>query len=207
MQPHSVPATIEAELEAAVNLARAEKSEATRRAYCTDFRFFSEWCESKGVLALPALPETVAAYLAHSVSAGAKASTIARRLAAIGYAHKLAGHDSPTHAESVKATVRGIRRTIGTAPSRKAPLTAERARAMSAGMPESLIGLRDRALVLLGFAGAFRRSELVALNVCDIEESDHGLRIRISRSKTDQEGQGTTIAVVSGSVACPVEAP
>jgi len=73
-------------------------------------------------------------------------------------------------------------------------------------MPERLIGFRDRALVLLGFAGAFRRSELVALNVCDIEESDEGLRIRISRSKTDQEGQGVTIAVVTGSVACPVVA-
>src|SRR5829696_3718065 len=189
-----------------VDLARAEKSPATRLAYRSDFRQFSVWCEGKAVLALPALPDTVSAYLAHSVSFGVKASTIARRLAAIGYAHKLAGYDSPTHAETVKATVRGIRRTIGTAPSRKSPLTAERARAMSAGMPERLIGLRDRALVLLGFAGAFRRSELVALNVRDIEESDEGLRIRISRSKTDQEGQGTTIAVVSGSVACPVEA-
>jgi integrase len=73
-------------------------------------------------------------------------------------------------------------------------------------MSDRLIGLRDRALLLLGFAGAFRRSELVALNVADFGETAEGLRIRIARSKTDQEGQGVTIAVVPGSVACPVRA-
>jgi site-specific recombinase XerD len=201
-----LPSTIAPELAAAVDLARAEKSPATRRAYRTDFRQFSEWCEGKDVIALPAFPETVAAYLAHAVENGAKASTIARRVAAIGYAHKLAGHEPPTHAETVKATVRGIRRTIGTAPVRKSPVTAERARAMSAGMSGRLIGQRDRALLLLGFAGAFRRSELVGLNVCDLEETVEGLRVRITQSKTDQEGQGETIAIVPGSVACPVRA-
>src|SRR5215207_3606198 len=206
VEPAQLPSTIEPELAAAVDLARAEKSEATRRAYRSDFRQFSDWCEAKAMSALPAFPEAVMAYLAHAVENGAKAATISRRVAAIGYAHKLAGYEPPTHAETVKATVRGIRRTIGTAPARKSPLTAERARAMSAGMPERLIGLRDRALVLLGFAGAFRRSELVALNVCDLEESDDGLRVRITRSKTDQEGQGVTIGIVSGSVACPVRA-
>src|SRR3954467_14927384 len=109
-----VPSTIAPELAAAVDLARAEKSDGTRRAYRSDFRQFSHWCEGKGLVALPAFPETVAAYLAHAVENGAKAATIARRVAAIGYAHKLAGHEPPTHAETVKATVRGIRRTIGT---------------------------------------------------------------------------------------------
>jgi site-specific recombinase XerD len=202
--PPELPSTIEPELRAAVDLARNEKSEATRRAYRTDFRQFSEWCERKEVIALPAKPETVAAYLAHVVENGLKASTIARRVAAISYAHKLAGYDSPARAETVKATLRGIRRTIGSAVERKIPVTAERVRAMSAAMPDRLIGLRDRALLLLGFAGAFRRSELVALNVCDIDESNDGLRVRIWRSKTDQEGQGATIAIVPGSVACPV---
>jgi site-specific recombinase XerC len=69
-----------------------------------------------------------------------------------------------------------------------------------------LKGLRDRALLLLGFAGAFRRSELVALDVEDLEPCEAGLRVRIRRSKTDQEGVGTTIAIVAGSVACPVQA-
>ena len=77
---------------------------------------------------------------------------------------------------------------------------------MAANMPDGLIGLRDRALLLLGFAGAFRRSELVALNVADIRECEAGLRVRISRSKTDQEAQGVTIGIVPGAVACPVRA-
>ena len=94
---------------------------------------------------------------------------------------------------------------MGTAPIRKAPITAERVRAMAAAAPETLAGLRDRALLLLGFAAALRRSELVALNVEDLEETEGGLCIRIVRSKTDQEGQGTIIAIVPGSVACPIK--
>jgi len=137
---------------------------------------------------------------------GARPSTIARRVAAIRYAHKLAGHATPTDAEGVKATVRGIRRTLGTAPTRKAPVTAERAQVMALAVPDSLLGLRDRALLLLGFAGAFRRSELVALDITDLEETKAGLRVCIRRSKTDQEGGGVTIAVVPGAVTCPVKA-
>jgi integrase len=90
----------------------------------------------------------------------------------------------------VRATLRGIRRTIGAAPARKAPVLAEAARAMALSEPE---GLRDRALLLLGFAGAFRRSELVALDVADLEDTEDGFKIIIRRSKTDQEGHGVTI--------------
>src|SRR5262245_47519267 len=131
---------------------------------------------------------------------------MSRRLAAIRYAHKLAGHEPPTNSEAVKATLRGIRRTAGSAPARKAPATAEKALAMVAKAGTDLKGLRDRAILLLGFAGAFRRSELVALNIEDIEFCDGGLRVAIRRSKTDQEGLGATIAVARGSIVCPVEA-
>src|ERR671911_417222 len=89
-----------------------------------------------------------------------KAATLSRRVAAIRDAHRAESLDSPTDAEQVKAVVRGIRRTIGTAPTRKAPATAERVLAMVQVAPTSLRGLRDRALLLVGFAGAFRRSEL-----------------------------------------------
>jgi site-specific recombinase XerD len=102
--------------------------------------------------------------------------------------------------------MRGIRRSVGTAPKRKAPATADKVCAMASNMPDGLIGLRDRALLLLGFAGAFRRSELVALNVADIQECEAGLRVHIGRSKTDQEAQGVTIGIVPGAVACPVRA-
>jgi hypothetical protein len=77
---------------------------------------------------------------------------------------------------------------------------------MALGTTDDLKGIRDRALLLLGFAGAFRRSELVALDCKDIEESETGLKVTIRRSKTDQEGEGATIAIVRGSIACPVEA-
>jgi integrase len=93
---------------------------------------------------------------------------------------------------SVRATLRGIRRSIGAAPARKAPVLADTARAMAQAAPAGLKGLRDRALLLLGFAGAFRRSELVALDVADIEETEDGFKVTIRRSKTDQEGVGAT---------------
>jgi integrase len=111
---------------------------------------------------------------------------------------------SPTDDELVKATVRGIRRTLGTAKIKKAPATAERLLAMAANTGAGLKGLRDRALLLIGFAGALRRSELVALNIEDIEEAPDGIKITIRHSKTDQEGAGQTIAIPFGKVACPV---
>lgn len=148
----------------------------------------------------------MAAFLAAEADRGTKSSTIGRRLAAIRYAHKLAGHEPPTNSETVKATLRGIRRTMGNAPARKAPATADKIIAMVATADDDPKGLRDRALLLLGFAGAFRRSELVALNFADLEFCEAGLRVTIRKSKTDQEAQGATIAIVPGSIACPVKA-
>src|SRR6516165_4230846 len=170
----AVPA---ADAERAQGYASAEKAAATRRAYGTDFLIFRAWCEGCQLDAVPASPATVAAFLAHEASRNVKTSTIGRRVAAIRYAHKLAGFDTPTDDERVKATVRGIRRTVGTAKSKKTPATAER---------------------LLGFAGAFRRSELVALDVSDIEETTDGMKVTIRHSKTDQEGAGQVIAVPFG---------
>jgi site-specific recombinase XerD len=203
---YSVAAALAPELAAAVNYARAEKSPATRKAYGSDFKLFKAWCDGKGAEALPAAPETVAAFLASEAEAGVRPSTLGRRVAAIRYAHKLASLATPTDAEGVKATLRGIRRSLGSAKVRKAPALAERVRAMIAASPDTLAGKRDRALILLGFAGAFRRSELVALDVADIEETDAGLRITIRQSKTDQDGEGTTIAIARGTIACPVRA-
>jgi site-specific recombinase XerD len=202
----SVPSLPAADIEKAADLARQEKAKATQRAYGIDFEIFRTWCASRGVSALPATAESVAAFLACEVERGIRSSTIGRRVAAIRYAHKLAGHAVPTDDERVKATVRGIRRSVGTAARKKAPATAERVIAMAVGTGTGLKGLRDRALLLLGFAGAFRRSELVALDCEDIEECETGLRITIRRGKTDQEGHGATIGIVPGSVACPMTA-
>src|SRR5215813_1516193 len=203
----AVPAVeLAADLDRAVDLARQEKAPATRRAYGSDFRIFEAWCAGRGTTALPATAETVAAFLAAEVERGIRPSTIGRRVAAVRYAHKLAGHAVPTDDERVKATVRGIRRSLGTAPRKKTPATAERVIAMTLATGDGVKALRDRALLLLGFAGAFRRSELVALDCEDIEETEAGLKITIRKSKTDQEGAGATIAIVPGSVACPVAA-
>ena len=201
-----LPATLAPAFEDAASYARAEKAEATRRAYRSDFALFRGWCETKNIPALPAPPDAVAAFLAAEAKRGAKVATISRRLAAIRYAHKLAGHEPPTNVEAVKATLRGIRRTAGCAPCRKAPATADKVLAMVAKARTDPQGARDRAILLLGFAGAFRRSELVALDIADLEFCDGGLRVTIRKSKTDQEGLGATVAIALGSVACPVDA-
>jgi site-specific recombinase XerD len=202
----NLPALLAPDLAKAADLARQEKSEATRRAYASDFATFERWCAARGISALPSLAETVAAFLAYEAEQGLRPSTIGRRVAAIRYAHKLAGHVVPSDDERVKATMRGIRRTLGTAVCKKMPATAERVISMALGTGGGLKGLRDRALLLVGFAGAFRRSELVALDVDDIEECEIGVKITIRRSKTDQEGRGATIGIVRGSIACPVAA-
>jgi site-specific recombinase XerD len=201
-----VPVTLAPDLDRAVELALEEKAVATRRAYGSDFQIFEVWCQARAVSALPATPEAVAAFLAHSAETGSRPSTLGRRVAAIRYAHKLAGHVVPTDDERVKATMRGVRRTLGTAPRKKAPATSERIIAMALAAGDDHKGLRDRALLLFGFAGAFRRSELVALDLEDLEETELGFKIAIRQSKTDQEGQGQTVAVVKGSIACPVVA-
>jgi site-specific recombinase XerD len=207
-EPRQTPLTAPLidELTLALQFARAEKSPATRRAYRSDFNAFRKWCGVRKLDALPAAPATLATFLASEAKRGVKASTIARRVAGVSYAHQLANHESPSTSEIVKATVRGIRRTIGAAPNRKDPLTAERILAMVKMAPDSLTGLRDCAVLLVGFAGALRRSELVGLNVKDLKETKGGLRLYIHASKTDQEAMGQIIAIAPGKNACPVKA-
>jgi site-specific recombinase XerD len=203
----ALPATVQAEIDAARTFALAEKSDATRKAYRSDFTIFAAWCRARALEPLPASTDTVAAFLAAQATEGAKASTIGRRAAAIRYAHRLAGHEPPTGAESVKAVMRGIRRTIGAKPDQKAAATADRLTAMLACIPtHTLAGKRDRALLALGFAGAFRRSELVALTVADLAAVEGGMRVTIRHSKTDQEGQGQEVAIPTGDKLRPVEA-
>jgi site-specific recombinase XerD len=196
-----------AELETARAFAEHEKAAASRRAYNSDWAIFRSWCAHRALQPLPASPQAVAAFIAAEAQAGRRAATITRRLAAIRYAHKLAGiSEPPTNSELVRSTMRGIRRTIGTAPAKKAPATADLIAAMLATCRTDLPGLRDRALIAFGFASAMRRSELVALLVEDLTETPEGYRVLVRRSKTDQEGQGQLIAIPTGSRLRPVEA-
>jgi integrase len=185
---------------------RASKAENTLRGYQSDWRDFCSWCESHGGLCpLPASADAVAAYIAECAG-HLKPGSIQRRLNAIAEAHKAAGLDSPTHAAIVRNTLKGIRRTLGTAPAQKAPALTDDIRAIVAATDAGLIGARDRALILLGFAGAFRRSELVGLDVEDCAFGKDGLTITMRRSKVDQEGQGRKIGIPYGSNpdTCPV---
>ncbi len=179
----------------------------TRRAYRSDWEHFTRWCATHGVPTLPASPETVALYLA-ALAQVSKVSTVQRRLTAIAKAHRAAGYETPTKSEAVHLTMRGIRRTHGVAPNQKAPAVLADLRAMLAVLPNNLIGTRDRALLLLGFAGAFRRSELVALDVADLAFGERGLTVTVRRSKGDQEGEGAKKGIPFGrhALTCPVTA-
>jgi site-specific recombinase XerD len=200
------PAELTATLELAADFAKASKAKATQAAYESDFRIFESWCRPRGFRALPATAESLCAFLADEAAAGRRASTLGRRLAAIRYFHRASGYETQTGDEKVKAVLSGIRRTIGAAPVRKRPATSDLVLSMVGGTGASLRALRNRAIILLGFAGAFRRSELVALNIADIEVTPEGMLVTLRRSKTDQEGLGRRVAIPRGEIACPVAA-
>ncbi|MGH6792380.1 MAG: site-specific integrase [Methyloceanibacter sp.] len=204
-----LPATLSLEQAAgaAGDFARASKADSTLRSYRTDAADFTAWCHGHQLDPLPASVDTLAAYLGHLANSGMKASSITRRCAGLRYMHRAAGYEPPTNSEAIKAVLAGIRRSLGIAPTRKAPATVEAIEAMLAVTPaDSLRGLRDRALLLLGFAGALRRSELVALDVDDIESDVDGVRVIIRRSKTDQEGAGDFVPIPNGTRLKPVAA-
>jgi len=187
----------------------AAKAESTRRAYRADWAHFEAWCREHALPPLPAAPETVALYLA-DLARTHKPGTLRRRLTVINRAHLTAGHLSPATMQQplVSEVLKGIRRTKGTAQAGKRPLMTDQLRAMIEALPPHLQGTRDRALLLIGFAGGFRRSELAALTVEDVSLEKEGLVIALRRSKTDQEGQGRKVALPYGGrpATCPVRA-
>lgn len=168
---------------------------------------FTSWCDHRALASLPAEPSTVVLYLT-DLARTAKTSTIRRRLSGISVAHQAAGHPTPTSSLAVRSAWAGIRRVKGTAETPKAALLTEDIRRMVNALPDGLLGERDRCLLLLGFSTALRRSELVALDVEDVEETTDGLIVTVRRSKTDQEGAGRQVGVPYGSDprTCPVRA-
>jgi integrase len=186
----------------------ASRAANTIRGYRVSWKDFERWCAASRLEALPAAPETVALYLTSLASTRA-VGTLQNRLSAIAAAHTEAGLETPTTAAVVRRTWAGIRRTYGVAARGKAPARTRDVRAMIGALDlERTIGVRDRALLLVGFAGALRRSELVALDVDDVVEGDDGLVVTVRRSKTDQEGVGATLGLPFGSdrLTCPVRA-
>jgi integrase len=174
---------------------------ATRRAYKADLEHFRDWGGD-----IPTTDIQLAAYLAQQAPI-LKVATLTRRLAAISIAHKAQRLPSPTSSPLVRATMRGVRRGHGTAQRQAAPLLREDLFVVLGAMGDRLKDLRDKALLLVGFAGGLRRSELVAINVIDFERVREGVVLTIRRSKTDQDGVGRKIGIPFGrTIHCPVKA-
>ncbi|SFL48601.1 Site-specific recombinase XerD [Loktanella salsilacus] len=185
----------------AIDLLQYSLAPATERALRGDLAHFQNWGGT-----LPATPATVCAYTGDHAGQHAVA-TIQRRVASISKVHEMAGLPNPCRTEIVKATLRGLRRKHGTVQRQAKPLMRDDLLLVLDSLRESLRDQRDRALLLLGFAGGFRRSELVTLERADIETVRQGLIVTIRRSKTDQEGAGRRIGIPHGRTRhCPVAA-
>ncbi|QDD96853.1 DNA integration/recombination/inversion protein (plasmid) [Roseomonas mucosa] len=179
----------------------------TRRAYAADWADFAAWCAAGGVAALPAQPVVVAAYLA-SLARKLGRSGLRRRLAAIAHEHRRLGHPWQSRDPVINATLRGILGQHGAPARPAAALTSTEVKALLAACGSDLRGLRDRALFLTGFAGALRRSELVAIDHEHLRFTTEGMVLFIPHSKRDQEREGASIGIPRGQnvLTCPVRA-
>jgi integrase len=185
--------------DAVAALVEASIADNPRRAYRSDLAHFAAWGGR-----LPAEPAFVASYLAAHAET-LSVATLVRRLATISKAHEARGLPNPCRSEVVRATLRGVKRTRGIAQREAKPLLREDLFRVLDTMGEGVKGARDRALLLIGFAGGFRRSEIVGLDCDDVERVRQGLIITLRRSKTDQEGAGRKVGIPFGRTRhCPV---
>jgi integrase len=193
--------------DAVAALRAASKSANTVRAYQADWSRWAAWCADKGHSPLPATPEQVAWYLADQVQQ-VKVSTLARHLATISKAHQVAGVPSPTRDTLVRDTLAGLRRVHGQRPKEAAGLLAADMRTTLDTLGGDLSGLRDRALLLVGWCAALRRSEIAGLCWGDIEQDPEGVRLLLRHTKTDHTGQGEQVGLAREQDlgVCPVAA-
>jgi integrase len=200
-------AVAESEIEAAKAYGRAAKSTSTRREYARDWTTFAAWCADRGLASLPASPPTVARYVA-TLAPRLKVASIRRRVVAISQQHKEWGFESPSAHKIVREVLTGIANTHGSAQTMKSALSADLLPAALLALGEGLRARRDRAILLLGFAGGFRRSELAALDLADLRFERRGLVVTVRKSKTDQAGEGREVAIpfVGNAQLCPVHA-
>lgn len=186
-------------VEKTIEYSEAALAKKTRLNYESDWKSFCAWCQKNNLPSLPAPPVVVASYLSERASSGIKPGTLTGDLSAISKMHERAGHVSPTRDPGVKNVMKGIRRTHKVKPNKKAPVAPGDLAAALDAFGESPTAIRNRAILLLGFCGAFRRSEIVALNVEDLEFHDEGMAVIIRSSKADQEGKGDVVAITHGS--------
>ena len=204
-----------AELERLVEVtnvyADASRAKNTKRAYEADWQAYRMWCELKGLPSMPVNPDTAATYLGALAEMGRKPSTINRALSGIINAHKEAGYRWEKGHPTIQRVLKGIRRTwtlAGGSIAAKTPIAKEHLIALLGVLHDDWEGLRDRSIISLGWHGAFRRSELVALDVEDLTFGPEGVAVRVRHSKTDQEGHGeyVGIPVSMNKTLCPVHA-
>jgi site-specific recombinase XerD len=205
----AMAAVADVEMAAAEDLASRSVAASTRAAYVQDMEAFAAWCEPRGLSPLPADPATVLRYLASAAIDGLAVATIRRRLTSIAVTHKAAGHPDPTKDEAVVRTWRGIRRTRTVAQRKVRAVRASILRQLVEPLTDTWpADIRDRAILTIGMAGALRRSEIVAIDVEHVTVDEDGLRLRIPRSKRDQEGEGALVGIPWGTrwETCPVSA-
>ena len=198
------------ELETIKNL-RNSKSTNTLRAYQSDYNDFSIFCSKNGFQSMPTQPKILSLYITH-LSSYSKFSTLKRRLASISIIHKTKGHYIDTKHPIIVENLMGIKRTNGSNQKGKKPLLINDLKllikAIDKSKEKNIRKIRDKALVLIGFSGGFRRSELVDIEYEDIEFVEEGVKIFVKRSKTDQSGEGMTKAIpyFDNINFCPVKA-
>ena len=187
--------------------ASKSRSANTLRAYQSALREFDRFAQNHNEPSLPANPGTVIEYITALADGGAAVNTIAVKLAAIAFSHRAAGLPDPTVFDSVRVVMAGIRRAVGCVVVKKTAATLDGLRAMLETLPKTARGMRNRAILLVGFAGAFRRSELAALDVADVSFTDENVTVTLRQSKTDQDRKGlkTVIPALGGNL-CPVQA-
>ncbi len=192
------------EIETLKNL-KNSKSSNTLRAYQSDFRDFSAFCSKNGLSSLPTQPKIIALYITN-LSKSSKFSTLKRRIASISVIHKLKGHYLDTKHPIIMENLHGIKRILGSRQKAKKPLLISDLKKIIKSIAKE--NTRDKALILIGFAGGFRRSELVGIDYDDVEFVDEGVKILIKRSKTDQSGEGIIKAIpyFDNNEFCPVTA-
>ena len=196
------------ELETLKNL-KNSKAENTLRAYKADFNDFSAFCAKNGLSSMPTEPKILSIYLTHLASSS-KFSTLKRRIASISVIHKMKGHYLDTKHPIIMENLHGIRRVKGSNQKSKKPLLISDLKAIINKIHEinqsDKKKFRDKAIILLGFSGGFRRSELVNIEYEDVEFVSEGVKIYVKRSKTDQSGEGMIKAIpyFENKLFCPV---
>lgn len=199
---------IEELLDRAGDYLRASRAPGTLRAYESDLRIWSEWCEGRGLDPFPAEPLHICAFLADQAEE-VTPGTLSGRLSALRWAHEQRGQQSPTTHPQVRAVLSGIKRSSDDQPRQVRPLYLEDIKAMVEALSDDTRDLRDRALLLAGWWMASRRSELSALRASDLTDDPRGLVVKLRRSKTDQEGKGRLVPVAyvhADESLCPVRA-